>query len=311
MYHFIVNPHSRSKKGIEVWNVVQRELKNQNVPYEVYYTRNVLHATEIAGQICSNGSDVKKIIILGGDGTVNEVINGIPDFDKVLLGYIPSGSSNDLARSLCLPKDPLESLNRILSPRNFKYVDIGVISIDNTMGNPIQSRKFAVSTGTGFDAAICEEILQTNLKSTLNKFGLGKFSYLIVAIKQLLTAPFLQGTVTIDGNVTKKYKDILLITSMIHKFEGGGLKLVPSANPTDGKLSVCIVSGLSRGKLLFLLPTLLFGKHIYFKGVETFHCKTLEIHTELPAKVHVDGEYPGSYKLFNISCFPKQLRIMN
>lgn len=307
MYHFIINPHSRSQKSLKVWSVVKKELENRQIHYEAYYTRYVLHAAEIADEICKSGTGVKKIIILGGDGTVNEVINGIPDFDKVLLGYIPSGSSNDLARSLQLPKDPLEGLNRILTPTNFKYVDIGEIS----MTGATRSRKFAVSTGAGFDAAICEEILQTNLKKFLNKFGLGKFSYLVVAIKQLVSAPFINGTITIDGKVTKSYKKILLVTSMIHKYEGGGLKLVPTANPSDGKLSVCIVSGLSRGKLFFLLPTLLIGKHIYFKGVNTFHCKTLEIHTELPAKVHVDGEFPGSFEHFKISCAPKQLRIMN
>lgn len=307
MYHFIINPHSRSGKGLTVWNMVAKELDRREVPYEAHYTHYEFHAADIAREICEEMSGVKKIIVVGGDGTINEVINGIPDFDHVLLGYIPSGSSNDFARSLNLPKDPIQCLNRILSPTNFKYVDIGEL----VMGETGQSRKFAVSSGTGFDAAICDEVLHTKLKSTLNKFGLGKFTYIVIAIKQLLSAPFIDAVVTVDGKVSNSYKQVLLITSMIHKYEGGGMKIVPFANPCDRKISVCIVYGLSRIKVFFLLPTLLFGMHIYFKGVKTFNCNTLKFHTAAPAKVHVDGEYPGSYQHFNISCTSKQIRVIN
>lgn len=307
MYHFIINPHSRSGKGFKVWKLIEENLIQKNIPYEAHLTHHAFDATQIANTICVSNPGQKEIIAVGGDGTINEVINGLTDFDEVLLGYIPSGSSNDLARSLKLPKDPLECLEQILSPTNYKYVDIGNVTMKDTE----ESRKFAVSCGTGFDAAICKETLHSKIKPTLNKLGLGKFTYIIIALKQLLFAPFLDGNVTVDGRNTNTYNKILMITSMIHKFEGGGMKIVPYADPTDRKLSVCIVSGLSRIQVLFLLPTLLFGKHINFKGVKTFNCETLEIKTLSPANIHVDGEYPGSFKHFKITCSPKQIRIVN
>jgi diacylglycerol kinase family enzyme len=116
--------------------------------------------------------------------------------------------------------------------------------------------------------------------------------------------------ITIDNKISKSYKQVLLITSMIHKFEGGGLKIAPAADPYDGKLSVCMVHGLSRLKILFMLPTLLFGKHTDLKGIETFDCKTLDITLDKPATIHFDGEVPGEIDHLSISCTPKQLRII-
>jgi YegS/Rv2252/BmrU family lipid kinase len=306
MHHFIINPRSRTGRGIKIWTTVKKELDTAKVPYTYHFTEYEYHATKIAEDICKEYSGIKNIVVLGGDGTVNEVINGIEDYNSVLLGYIPTGSSNDLARSLVLPKDPIQSLKHILSPKEFKYVDTGEIIIQKTG----LKRKFAVSTGMGFDAAICEETFRSNLKTVLNKYGLGKLTYIIIALKQLITCPFMNGNITIDGKQAKTYKNMLLITSMIQRFEGGGMKIAPAANPSDGKLSICIVHGLSRVKILLLLPTLLFGKHIHFKGVETFDCETLFINLNDPAGVHVDGEYPGEFESIQVSCLSKQLRII-
>ncbi|MDF2586883.1 MAG: hypothetical protein K0S41_724 [Anaerocolumna sp.] len=306
MHHFIINPKSRTGRGIKIWTIVKQELDTAKVPYTYHFTEYKFHASKIAEEICREYSGIKNIVVLGGDGTVNEVINGIHDYDEVLLGYIPTGSSNDLARSLVLSKDSIQNLKHILSPKEFKYIDIGEITIQHTG----EKRRFAVSTGMGFDAAICEESFRSNLKTVLNKYGLGKLTYIIIALKQLIACPFMNGKVIIDGIQTKSYKNVLMITSMIQRYEGGGMKIAPAANPSDGKLSICIVHGLSRAKILFLLPTLLIGKHVHFKGVDTFDCETLGIQLEQAAGVHVDGEYPGEFQELQVICLPKQLRII-
>lgn len=306
MYHFIINPKSRSDRGIKIWHMVKEELDKKEVPYTFHITRRPNHATELAAEICRNYSGIKNIIVLGGDGTVNEVINGITDFNEVLLGYIPSGSSNDLARSLKLPEDPVKSLKNILSPSRFQYVDMGIIhsSVSN------YNRKFAVSSGIGFDAAICEETFHSGLKMFLNRYGLGKLTYIIICLKQLISCRFMNGSVTIDGIRSENYKKILLITSMIHKYEGGGMQIAPAADPYDGMLSVCMVYGVSRLRVLTVLPFLLFGKHIHFKGVETFNCRSLTIEIDYPSWVHIDGECPNTFTQLTISCITNQLRII-
>lgn len=305
MYHFIINSSSRSGRGIRIWTKVKAELTKKQVNFICYFTSYKGHAMEIAADICQNNTGIKTIVVLGGDGTLNEVINGIADFSKILLGYIPTGSSNDLARSLHLSKNPLDRLNRILLPMHFDFLDVGSVCLDKD-----EKKRFVVSTGAGFDAGVCEETFRSPIKKKLNKLGLGKLTYLIIALKQLFSSSFTDCEVIADG-VSKTYEQVFMITSMIHRYEGGGLKICPDANPRDGKLSVCVVHGLSRFQILFLLPTLLFGQHVRFKGVETFDCNELSLTLAKPTHIHVDGEYPGSFTHVKISCLPKLLRIIS
>lgn len=307
MYHFIINPKSSSGKGIRYWWAVKSELDNREIPYTATFTRSEGHATEIAEEICNNNTGIKNIVILGGDGTINEVINGIKSYKDILLGYIPSGSSNDLARSLNIAKDPIKALDNILKPVRFQYLDHGKMEFPNT---DLAPRKFACSSGIGYDANVCYEVAASPLKKRLNRFGAGKFVYIAIAIKQLLTIKPVNGTVVVDGTKKDTYKRILLVSSMIHKYEGGGLAMAPHADPTDGKLSVTLVHGLSRLKVIFLLPTIFFGKHIHFKGVETFHCETIEIKTDHDIAIHTDGEIPGFGSHIRVSVFPDKIRMI-
>lgn len=306
MYYFIINPKSRSGKGIQVWHQVRAELDKTGIPYDYFITKYARHATEIVKELCETKPGIKNIVVIGGDGSVNEAINGITKFDEVLLGYIPSGSSNDLGRSLKLQKDPINGLNRILSPEHFGYMDMGFIKTDNSS----LEAKFSVSSGMGFDAAVCKEALQSKIKNFLNHFGLGKLTYLAIAVKQILTCPFMNGTIKVDGGPPKTYRNMLMLTTMIQKYEGGGLKIAPSADPRDGKLSVCIVYGLPRFKILLLIPTLLFGMHTHFKGVKTFDCENLEIKLDQPAWLHIDGECPGQFSEVKLSCISNKLRFI-
>ncbi|MBP1755979.1 MAG: hypothetical protein H6Q59_2377 [Firmicutes bacterium] len=288
MYHFIINPKSSSGRGIRFWWVVKDELDKQKIEYNAVFTKHMGHATELARQICEENAGIKNIVILGGDGTVNEVMNGIDHFDEVLIGYIPSGSSNDLARSLKIPKDPLEALSHTLKPTKFKYLDHGVINFLDKVQAP---RRFTCSSGMGYDASVCLEVQESPLKKSLNRFGAGKFVYIAIAIKQVLAAS-------------------LLISNMIHKYEGGGLLMAPGADPTDGLLTVTLVHGLSRAKVFVLLPTIFTGKHIKHKGVETFHCSEIEIKTDINCAVHTDGEVPAVCSHIKVGCVHEQIRMI-
>lgn len=305
MYHIIINPKSRSGKGRKVWELIKQELEKRKITYEYTLTKYPRHATEIARDLCHNLSGILKLIVIGGDGTVNEVINGITNFNQVLLGYIPSGSSNDLGRSLGLPKDPLENLSTILKPSCFRYIDIGQMKTAEGFKG-----KFIVSSGIGFDAAICEETFRSGIKKLLNKCGLGKLTYIIIALKQLLTCPYMTAEISIDKAPPISYSQVLMITSMNHKYEGGGMMIAPAANPFDGKLSVCMVHGISKFKILVLMPTILFGKHIRFHGIEVFDCESLDIRLKAPAYLHGDGECPGAFQHVSLTCVTNTLRIM-
>ena len=307
MYHFIINPKSSSGRGIHYWWIVKNELDKREIPYTAVFTKHMGHATELTRQICMDNDGIKNIVALGGDGTMNEVVNGIDHFPEVLLGYIPSGSSNDLARSLNIPKDPVEALNNILKPVKFRYLDLGLITFPDS---DIAPRKFACSSGMGYDANVCCEVQASPLKKRLNRYGAGKFVYIAIAIKQLLALKHLKATVTIDGIKKATYDKVFLVSNMIHKYEGGGLLMAPHADPCDGKLSITLVHGLSIPKAFLLLPTLFTGKHINHRGVESFHCLEIEILMDCDTAVHTDGEVPAICKHIKVSCLPGQIRMI-
>lgn len=307
MYYFIINPKSRTGLGKQIWHTVQKQLKEWNIPYSYYYTHYEFHAVKLAKEICNTHNGIKKIVVIGGDGTMNEVINGISSYEDVLLGYIPSGSSNDLARGLAIPSDPVKALKRIVNGKHFRYTDHGCLQLK---GNH-EMRKFAVSSGIGFDADICYEALDSPLKKFLNKLKLGKLTYGAIAIKQLIRFQPFDAEFIIDGTTTMKLSNVFFAASMIHSCEGGGLHLAPHAKANDRKLSVCIFYDIPKWKAIFLLPSLLFGLHQYLsKGVKLFDCSTLSIKTTSPVVLHTDGEFAGRDKHVTLSCTKEQVRML-
>jgi YegS/Rv2252/BmrU family lipid kinase len=317
MYHFIVNPKSRTGNGLTVWNNVEKVLKQREILYQVYFTHYEFHAAKLAKQICETNIGTKHIIVLGGDGTVNEVINGIDSYQDILFGYIPSGSSNDLARSLGIPKDPIQALEQLLTSRCYRYYDHGIIQTNESdltkkepTGLPVNGRKFAVSTGIGFDASICYEALDSNIKRFLNKLKLGKLTYVAIAFKQLIKYQPCDAKLIIDRHKTIELKNIFFIASMIQPYEGGGFKMAPNANPRDQKLSVCAVYNISKLKGLLILIAILFKKQYWMKGVKLFDCETLDITTKEKLIVHTDGEFAGRFDHLSIRCTNEQIRML-
>ncbi len=283
MLTFIVNPNSRSGLGYRLWNTTESILKEKNVPYQAFFTKYQNHAAKIVKELTS---DLKHhtIIALGGDGTVNEIVNGITDLTKVTLGYIPTGSSNDFARSLHLPTDTAAALENILRPSRYLSIDIGILTYDN------KKRRFAVSSGIGFDAGVCHEAMVSPVKQILNKLYLGKLTYVGIALRQILTLTPGKLTVTLDDSRKFTFDKAYFATAMNLPYEGGGFKFCPGADYQDGLLNIIVISNLSKLKILALLPTAYKGWHTRFRGVYTYTCKKIQITSSAALPLHTDGE---------------------
>ncbi|SFA78771.1 lipid kinase, YegS/Rv2252/BmrU family [Acetitomaculum ruminis DSM 5522] len=283
MYYFIVNPNSCSKKGGKIWAEIEKKLKEDNIQYKLFMTNHRYHATEIIKSLTLEAKP-KIIVVVGGDGTINEVINGIINVKSVTLGYIPAGSSNDLARYLKLPREPLEALNLILNPKYFTLLDIGRVSYGTS------SRRFLVSCGIGLDAGVCHEALDSELKTRLNKFNLGSLTYAGIAIKQLIKCNPSKGIVILDDSKRLNFDNVYFTTILNSPYEGGGFKLCPKARPDDSYLDVIVVDNIIKLKMLMLFPIAHFGLHTKIKGVHIYRCKSAEIHLSKKSPVHTDGE---------------------
>lgn len=303
MYSFIVNPNARSGLGIRLWRQLESILKERKIPYRQYLTRYPGHGTEFAREITTSEKN-PTLIVLGGDGTINEVVNGILDLSAVTLGYIPIGSSNDFARSMKLSKDPVTALNRILSGSETTYIDVGRLTFRG------QSKRFIVSSGIGFDADICFHNTSSRPKRILNKLKLGKLSYTAIALYLILGLKPHPMTITLDGEQKLTFQKVYFATAMNQRYEGGGFRFCPKADPEDGILDILVISDMSRLKILGLLPTAFKGLHVHFKGVHTYTCKTADIISDIPLPVHADGEPAVTETEITFALEPQKLKLI-
>ena len=106
------------------------------------------------------------------------------------------------------------------------------------------------------------------------------------------------------------FQKVYFAAIMNQKYEGGGFKFCPAADPSDGYLDVIVVDGLSKLKVLCCLPTAFFGKHTQFTGIHIFRCKNVEVFSSVPLAVHKDGESAGIQKTFSVSVEKEPVKII-
>lgn len=302
-YDFIVNPRARSDMGMMVWNMLEPELKKRCIPYRVHITRKRNHAQEITAAITGDGGE-HCLVILGGDGTVNEVINGIANMEKTVIGYIPIGSSNDFARGLGISKDPEKAMETVLSPEKIIRMDVG------EMTRAGKRRRFAVSSGIGFDAAVCHEVCVSKWKVILNRIGLGKLSYAVVALDRLMKDRPVRMALTFPDGSRKQFERTYFAAFMNLCYEGGGFMFCPEAKPDDGMLDVILVHDMPVLKILCLLPTAFLGKHIRFRGITLLRCSSLTVEAQQPLPLHMDGEPGYPRRSASVRILEEKLRVI-
>ena len=316
MYHFIVNPASRSGQGAKYWNRIEPYLKEHAIPYQAHISTHSGHVAELMAQLTKNLTDSDErimVIVLGGDGTMNEALQGIIRFDKVTIGYIPTGSSNDLARDLGIRKDPIEAFEHLLNTPVSLAMDVGVVEYQDfkSGSNLWYKRYFAVSCSIGYDAAICEEVMHTKLKYVLNRIGLGKLTYLLIALKQLITSKWIDAELILnDSRQTIPIRKLIFIAAMNHRFEGGGFMFAPAANNHDGILDLCCASNASKLKVLRVLPTAYKGNHLRFPELNDYHTTSYSVKTASPMWLHADGESLVITDYIRVTCQKEMLHFI-
>jgi YegS/Rv2252/BmrU family lipid kinase len=294
---------------------VRAELKRTGTAYRFYLTAKERNASFLAKLLLKKVPGEVTIVTLGGDGTVNEVLQGIAAagaFARVRLGYIPAGSSNDLARALQLPQDPVEMLHRILSDEGERRIDLGRLLYRETDTPEMngKQRYFVVSAGIGFDAAVCEEALRTKDKAFFNRIGLGALSYGFLCVKRLLLSKGADFQITLDGKRVHAVKDSLFVAIMNHKYQGGGVMFAPDAADDDGELDLCFTDRMSRLNVLMTFPKAYSGSHVGTPGVRLEKARKIRIVSTEPLYVHTDGEVQTRAVDISVRCLPGKLRLL-
>lgn len=304
MLHFIVNPSARSGLGKSVWENTRQRLSGSQTPYQVHFTEGPHHATELVSKITGDGRS-HTLVVLGGDGSIDEAVNGIRYSGKTTLGYIPFGSGNDFARGLGISTHAEQALSTVLAPSSTRHLDLGKIRFGQT------THRFAVSAGIGYDADICHRLDASGLKKLLNRFHLGRLAYAGMGLVRLICFRPSEMTVTLDDLKTLHFKRAYFAAAMNLRYEGGGCMFCPNALPDDGYLDLIVIADISKFRaLVTILPTVFTGKHIHMKGVHIYRCKRADITSSLALPVHSDGEPLPPVRKISFSVIPDFVHVI-
>lgn len=266
---FIINPVAGNGKGIEYVDKIKSEMIKRNQDFEIYITENKY---SIGEYLKENQGKYDSIIGVGGDGTINDIVNNIHPGD-IKVGVIPLGSGNDFLRNF--EKDfNFTALIDNLIEGNYNEYDLWQAN----------ERKFFNVFSVGVDGEIL--ISRSKRKSST------KGKYLIMAVKKLISYRTRNIKVKIDG--IKLERKAYLFTVCNGSYFGSGMEIMPKAELDDGHLDVCIVKKCSKVKILFLFPSIYWGGHLRFKSiVEHYKAKEIEIHCDEKLPLDLDGEIIG------------------
>ncbi|GAI70292.1 unnamed protein product, partial [marine sediment metagenome] len=234
-----------------------------------------------------------------GDGTVNEIVNGImKSKNDPSLGIIPLGWANDFIKSVNIPFDITQAC-QILARGKIKEIDVGMIN---------EKIYFANICGVGFDAEVAQLANQMKSKHP-NLRILSAFIYVFATVKKLLS-PFSYHNVKIKFDGQEINSKILFIAISNGKIYGGRFKITPEAILDDGLLEICLVEEMGRFKYLSIIPKVFKGTHASIKGVNFYRAKEVVIQSSEPVLAQVSGEVIEGQKNYIITLLPKSLKLI-
>lgn len=303
MWLIIVNPNAGVKKGARDWPAIDLQLKAEGFVYDSVLTGHRDHATHLSAEFIEKG--YRKIIVVGGDGTMNEVVNGIymqkaVSPTEVSLGMIPVGTGNDWCRTFGIPFDYSKAIQILKRGKTFLQ-DVGKISYFKKETQFI--RYFINIAGMGYDALVAKK---TNLMKEKGKGG--PLTYLFFVFAGLFQYKFIEAIIDIDGQQVFK-GEMFSMNVGICKYNGGGMMQVPFAIPDDGLLDVTLITKTSKFAVLRYSRKLYDGTLVNLPIVRTYRGKTIRIRSTGRIYLEADGESLG-HSPFVYEILPRSLKVI-
>ena len=291
-YYLTVNPYGGGKKGPKILKDVLPLFEQKNIELNIIETEYAGHNRDLANQLNMDGYD--GFCCIGGDGTLNEVINGLlsrKDRLKFPIGLITGGTGNSFMHDLdCL--DPIEAANKIISDKR-RFIDVFSCNTDGKTFYGFNILGWGIPT----DANILADKLR----------WMGPQRYNFASIIEVLLHKKRFARVIIDNNSIGADFAFIIGCNTIHT--GKGMRMAPLARLNDGLIDLIIVRKVSRFKLLKLFPKVFSGKHIGDPGVDYRQVKQFKIMSEDKSQLNLDGEVLGSPPV-EVKILPKEVEIL-
>lgn len=299
----IVNPVAGKGYGLRDWPQISSLLHQAGIEVDPLFTLHKFHATELVVHAIELG--YRKIIVVGGDGTIHETINGLfiqqrVPTNEVTLAVIAVGTGNDWIRMFGIARNYTEAIRSISEGHTFLQ-DVARVSYFES--RVPQVRYLANVGGVGYDAAVCRDF------NRLKERGYrGTWLYLQSALKNAVSYRCRSTKITVDGKVVFDGK-LFTATIGIGKYTGGGISQTPYAIPDDGLFDLTIIPKMNRLKLFSRFGTL-YNDNIYnISGVELFRGADMLISANPTTRLELDGEILG-YSDIEVSIIARAVRVI-
>lgn len=292
-YRFLVNPVAGGGQAQEKWRLLKKYLTEQSFDYDVYFSKK---AGDIQQYLTEKYENVARqiVIIMGGDGTLHEAINGVLKNTEVKhqipIAYISAGSGNDFARFYNLSTNPIvafKQINQKIKQQQFCLIDVGKYVDQRTK----LITYFVNNIGIGIDAMTVSFANVSQTKRLLNKLHVGNWSYLLAVFKSLVKQDAFDVMIATPDKQHIHTQKGYLVTVANNPYFGGGVKILPGADPTDGILDVIVVDKPKNiFRLIWLLGALFRGNHYRYPEVNHIKAAQVILKTKASEYSHLDGE---------------------
>jgi len=284
---FIINPASGNGKAKEYFTTIQSIFSNHKIEFKYAFSDYHKHVYSLVPAFIRNG--YRKFIAVGGDGTLNEILNSIIKTDKensndYTLGIIPVGTGNDWAKTMEIKANAPKIAIDVLLKNNIIKHDIGLINNEKTN----EKNYFLNIAGFGLDGVICKKLHD---KRKEKKKRIGKLWYYYAILRNFLNYKAL--TINLKFDELNFQKRITFVAIAICKYYGNGFMPAKNANPTDGLFKLTTVDEVSTLGLLNKLRNLFKGKIDHYKEVEKFNTQNIQASSKQDVYIQADGEFFG------------------
>ena len=296
---FICNPTAGAGQAHKRWIELNRELIANNVEFDYQFTTAPKNATEIVSDVIDRG--YSRIAVFGGDGTVNEVLQGVMKNgiapDQLQLILLPAGSSCDFAKKFPRDKTNIE----LIQSKEIIAADIGKIECNDSNGNPVTSY-FINNSSIGVISLANEYFSSiTGIFKLIKRINVD-VAAIVAGLKAIGKFKSISCELKFDDEEVK-FTDIMNITVFKTPYFGGGMNYGIETVQDDGNFTVAMVDRVSKFSLLGILPTLYLGTIFKKKAAHHRLCKTLNFDTNRNFYIEMDGESagypPAKYSVLN------------
>jgi YegS/Rv2252/BmrU family lipid kinase len=280
---FLVNPASANGSTGRRWPEIAHRAQAAGLEGDTRFSERPGHLGELAREAALAGAE--RLVVVGGDGSVNEVANGLAGLTRTPeLAIVPRGTGWDFVRSFGIPND-VDAAVRIAVEGDVRTIDLGRVSYRAWDGSDAEA-VFANVASAGMSGAIAQRANETT-----KALG-GKASYLWATFAVFAGWSAVRTRLTVDDEIRDgRMFDVVVANG---KFFGGGMKMCPDAEPDDGLFDVVTIGDVTKRDLVVTMPKIYRGTHLPHPKAEALRGRVVTIETDEPVPVELDGEQPGT-----------------